>query len=69
MFNSSLAYELAVFRTYAWPYLLEVPKDSPSYTMARDMLRFLTMVVPLNSEWVPKNSVLREFLGGSIYQY
>ncbi|MGM9992220.1 MAG: hypothetical protein ACI376_05150 [Candidatus Bruticola sp.] len=69
MFNSALAYELAVFRHYAWPYLLEVPEDSPAYTMARDMLRFLTKVVPMDSEWVPKNSVLREFLGGSIYQY
>ena len=69
IFNSALAYELAVFRHYAWPYLLEVPEDSPSYTMARDMLRFLTKVVPMDSEWIPKNSVLREFLGGSIYQY
>ena len=69
MFNSALAYELAVFRTFAWPYLLEVLPNDPAYAMARDMLRFLPMVVPMDTEWVPKNSVLREFLGGSIYQY
>lgn len=67
--NSSLPYEMAVFRTYAWPYLLEVSVDSPAYAMAREMLRLLSMVVPMSSEWIPKNSVLREFVGGSIYEY
>ncbi|MBQ7529982.1 hypothetical protein IJT10_08830 [bacterium] len=69
MFNSALAYELAIFRSYGWLYLMEVKEDSPAYLMARDMLRFLSLVVPMDNEWIPKNSVLREFVGGSIYKY
>lgn len=69
MFNSALPYELAVFRVFGWQYLMEVHEDSPAYIMARDMLRFLSLVVPMSDEWIPKNSVLREFLGGSIYKY
>jgi len=69
VFNSALAYEVAVFRTFAWPYLLEVPEDHPSYTTARDLLSFLSLVVPLLPDWIPKNSVLREFLGGSTFAY
>ncbi|MBQ7501208.1 nucleoside kinase [bacterium] len=69
MFNSALPYELAVFRVFGWQYLMEVNEDSPAYLMARDMLRFLSLVVPMSDEWIPKNSVLREFLGGSIYKY
>lgn len=69
VFNSALAYELAVFRNYGWLYLMEVKENSPAYLMARDMLRFLSLVVPMDNEWIPKNSVLREFVGGSIYKY
>lgn len=69
IFNSALAYELAVFRTYAWPYLLEVPEGDPAYPLARNILAFLSLVVPMTSDWVPKNSVLREFVGGSTYIY
>lgn len=69
VFNSSLAYELAVFRSYAWPYLLEVPEESPCYPQARNMLSFLSLVVPMQPDWIPHNSVLREFLGGSTYIY
>ncbi len=69
IFNSALAYEVAVFKTFAWPYLLEVPEDHPSYTTARDLLSFLSLVVPLLPDWIPKNSVLREFLGGSTFAY
>lgn len=69
VFNSALAYELAVFKTFAWPYLLEVPEDHPSYTMARNLLSFMSLVVPMFPDWIPNNSVLREFLGGSTFAY
>lgn len=69
VFNSALAYELPVLRTYAWHYLLEVPPGHPSWTMARTLLAFLSLVVPLFPDWIPPNSVLREFLGGSAFDY
>lgn len=69
VFNSALAYELAVLRTFAWSALLEVPYDHPSYPKARDMLLLLSLVAPMQTEWIPQNSLLREFMGGSTYTY
>jgi uridine kinase len=66
MFNSSLVYELAVLRPFAEPLLLQVEHDSPRYIEAKRLLAFLSWVRPTSPEYVPDDSLLREFIGGSI---
>ena len=65
MFNSALVYELAVLKQYAEPILFGIPADSPEYTEAKRLLKFLDYFLGVSSEDVPKNSILREFIGGS----
>ncbi len=69
MFNSSLVYELAVLRPLAEPLLLQIERGSPRHTEAKRLLSFLRWVRPMPEEFVefiPHNSLLREFIGGSI---
>jgi uridine kinase len=66
VFNSSLAYELAVLRPVAEPLLRQVELESPHYIEARRLLAFLRWVRPAGTENVPNDSLLREFVGGSI---
>lgn len=67
MFNSALVYELAVLKTYAQPVLYTVPEDSPEYPEAKRLLKFLDYFLPIPSDDIPKNSLLREFIGGSCF--
>lgn len=67
MFNSALIYELAVLKQYAEPLLFGIPKESTEYIEAKRLLKFLDYFVGINSEEVPKNSILREFVGGSCF--
>ncbi len=67
MFNSALIYELAVLKTYVEPLLFGIPKDIPEYIEAKRLLKFLDYFIGINSEDIPKNSLLREFVGGSIF--
>lgn len=67
MFNSALIYELAVLKTYAEPLLFGIPKDIPEYIEAKRLLKFLDYFIGINSEDIPKKSLLREFVGGSIF--
>ncbi len=69
MFNSTLIYEAAVFKTFAWRYLLEVSRDDPAWSQASFLLRFLDLFVPMFPDYVPSNSVMREFIGGSHFSY
>jgi len=69
MFNSALVYEAAVLKTFAWRYLLEVPRENPARIEAYPLLRFLDLFVPIFPDHVPSNSVLREFIGGSGFNY
>jgi len=66
MFNSALAYELAMLKPLAEPLLLRVPRGSMEAIEARRLLAFLRWVRPCGPELVPENSLLREFIGGSI---
>jgi uridine kinase len=68
MFNSALAYELSVLRPLAEPLLLQVAAGTPEYVEARRLLAFLEWFTPIDAEWVPSNSILREFVGGSILE-
>lgn len=66
MFNSALAYELAALKPYAEPLLRQVPFGSREYIEAKRMLALLEWFQPVPSELIPDNSILREFIGGSI---
>lgn len=66
MFNSALAYELSVLRPLAEPILRQVQPGTPEYVEARRLLAYLEWFLPIDAEWVPDNSILREFVGGSI---
>jgi uridine kinase len=66
MFNSALAYELSALRPLAEPILRQVQPGTPEYLEARRLLAYLEWFSPIDAEWIPDNSILREFVGGSI---
>jgi len=66
MFNSALAYEMAALKPFAEPLLRQVSFGTPEYIEAKRLLAFLEWFLPLDVNLVPDNSLLREFLGGSI---
>jgi uridine kinase len=66
MFNSALVYELAVLRLLAEPLLLQVEPWQPYYIEARRLISILGWLKTMGTELVPDNSLLREFIGGSI---
>jgi uridine kinase len=66
MFNSALVYELAVIKSLAEPLLLQIEAGKPEHTEAKRLLSFLQWFEPCSDELVPDNSLLREFIGGSI---
>ncbi len=68
MFNTSLAYELAVLKTYAEPLLFTIEPDDSEYETAKRLLSLLENVLSIPSESVPKISILREFIGGSYFE-
>ncbi len=65
--NTAAIYELGVLKVYAEPLLYSVPIDSPYYEEARRLLGFLRTFFTISPELVPNDSVIREFIGGSIY--
>ncbi len=69
MFNSALVYEPAVLKTFAERFLLQVPRTSPAYPEAFRLLKFLSVFVPIFPDEVPNTSILREFIGGSAFDY
>jgi len=66
MFNSALVYEMAALKPFAEPLLRQVSYGTPEYIEAKRLLAFLEWFLPLDVNLVPDNSLLREFLGGSI---
>ena len=69
VFNTSLVYELSVLKVYAEKYLLEVDEDDPAMTIAFRLRRLIDRFVSIYPENVPQNSILREFIGGSCFEY
>ena len=69
MFNTALAYETAVLKSFAYRYLLEIPPDSPAQAKGYQLRRFLELFVPVWPDDVPATSILREFIGGSGFSY
>ena len=66
MFNSALAYEMSVLRPLAEPLLRQVAPHTSEFIETKRLLAFLEWFLPLESDLVPDNSILREFIGGSI---
>lgn len=69
MFNSALLFELAVLKDYVEPVLRKVPNRCPEYSESHRLLRFLNYFVSVQDKELPPTSLLREFLGGSSFQY
>lgn len=67
MFNSSLIYELAMLKPLAMPLLMEITRDMPQYAEARRLIEFLSYFLTAPNDIVPFNSILREFIGGSVF--
>ena len=69
MFNSAMLFELAVIRGQAIPVLEQVPENCVEYAEAYRLLKFLRYIKPIPEEQIPPTSLLREFLGGSSFEY
>ena len=65
--NTSLSYEVGILKVFVEPLLYSVPSTSQYYDEARRLLRFLNGFFTISGEYVPKDSILREFIGGSEY--
>ena len=67
VFNSFLPYELSVMKKYAMPLLEKIDIESEHFPVAERLIRMLKFFKDLPDEWVPSNSLMREFIGGSCY--
>jgi len=68
MFNSALVYELTTLRPLVEPLLRQVPFGTREHVEAKRLLKFLEWFLPTGTDYIPDNSILREFIGGSILQ-
>ena len=69
MFNTAMLFELAVIKRQAEPLLEQVPENVPEYAEAYRLLKFLRYIRPIPETQIPPTSLLREFLGGSSFNY
>ena len=69
MFNTAMLFELAVIKRQAEPLLEQVPENVPAYAEAYRLLKFLRHIKPIPETQTPPTSLLREFLGGSSFEY
>lgn len=68
MFNSSLIYELSVLKKYAVPLLKKIDRTSPLFSEAKRLISMLSYFADISDDAVPTHSLLREFIGGSIFK-
>ena len=68
MFNSSLIYELSVLKNYAIPLLKKIDQKDEMYSEAKRLYSMLNYFEAIDSKQVPSNSLLKEFIGGSIFE-
>ncbi len=66
MFNSALVYELSALKPFVEPLLRQVEHGTPEYIEAKRLLAFLEWFLPIDADVIPENSIVREFIGGSI---
>ena len=69
MFNSAMLFELAVIKQQAEPLLEQVPENCVEYAEAYRLKKFLRYIQPISEDQIPPTSLLREFLGGSSFEY
>ena len=69
MFNTAMLFELAVIKRQAEPLLEQVPENVPEHAEAYRLLKFLRYIKPIPETQIPPTSLLREFLGGSSFNY
>ena len=69
MFNTAMLFELAVIKRQAEPLLEQVPENCVEYAEAYRLLKFLKYIRPIPEDQIPPTSLLREFLGGSSFEY
>ena len=67
-FNSATVYELAALKQFAEPLLYSIGKEEPEYYEAKRLLKFLEYYLGVNTESLPNNSIVREFVGGSCFK-
>ena len=67
VFNSFLPEELSVMKKYAMPLLQAIEQENPYFPVAERLIRMLKFFDDMPDQWVPCNSILREFIGGSCY--
>ena len=67
-YNTAMIYEVGVLKTFVEPLLYSVPTDSPYYNEAIRLINFLKIFLPISSESIPKDSILREFIGGGCFK-
>lgn len=65
--NTALIYELGVLKTYVEPLLYSVDEDSEYYEEAKRLLNLFRLILPIPSETIPSDSIIREFIGGSCF--
>lgn len=69
MFNTSLIYEINALKKYALPLFSKIGKEEKEYAEAKRLTEFLKYFEQIDVEDIPKNSLLREFIGGGIFKY
>ena len=67
VFNTALIYEFCILKTYVMPLLYSVKRDDPNYSEALRLMKVLNPFLPIPSEAIPADSILREFIGGSCF--
>lgn len=67
MFNSTLVYEMSILKKHAESLLKQIPRESPAYLEARRLIIFLSYFKETDEEIIPKNSIIREFIGGGCF--
>jgi len=68
VYNTSLIYEIGVLKTYVEPLLFSLNEDDPNYKEAVRLLNLLKNVLPVPTDYIPSDSILREFIGGSYFK-
>lgn len=68
IFNTSLIYELGVLKTYAEPLLYSVEESDSMYKEAVRLLNLLKNILPISNDYIPVDSIVREFIGGGYFK-
>lgn len=69
IFNSELGYEIGIMKKYALPLLYKIDPASSHYIAANRLIKFLKYVKDIDDQYIPSNSILREFIGGSLFYH